>query len=75
MKFLSLVIACGVVGFAAQIPTAKTQNPPKVSDAIHQLFVEDGEDARIGISKFSEEELTARRKGSSNEGESLAGGR
>ncbi len=62
MKFLSLVIACGVVGFAAQMPTAKTQNPPKVSDAIHQLFVEDGEDARNGISKFSEEELTARGK-------------
>ena len=62
MKFLSLVIACGVVGLAAQMPTAKTQNPPKVSDAIHQLFVEDGEDARNGISKFSEEELTARGK-------------
>src|SRR6267154_1600261 len=62
MKFLSLVIACGVVGFAAQMPTAKTQNPPKVSDAIHQLFVEDGEDARNGILKFSEEELTARGK-------------
>jgi len=53
MKFLSLVIACGVVGFAAQMPTAKTQNPLKVSDAIHQLFVEDGEDARNGISKLS----------------------
>src|SRR5258708_35464995 len=62
MKFLSLVIACSVVGFAAQMPTAKTQNPPKVSDAIHQLLVEDGEDARNGISKFSEEELTARGK-------------
>jgi hypothetical protein len=63
MKFLSFVIACGVVGFAAQMPTAKIQNPPKVSDAIHQLFVEDGEDVRNGISKFSEEELTAREKG------------
>lgn len=62
MKFLSFVIACGVVGFAAQMPTVRTQNPPKVSDAIHQLFVEDGEDARNGISKFSEEELTARGK-------------
>jgi hypothetical protein len=60
MKFLPFVIACGVVGFAAQMPTAKTQNPPKVSDAIHQLFVEDGEDASNGISKFSEEQLTAR---------------
>ncbi|HUC52979.1 MAG TPA: hypothetical protein VMR90_02975 [Candidatus Cybelea sp.] len=60
MKFLPFVIACGVVGFAAQMPTAKTQNPPKVSDAIHQLFAEDGEDAGNGISKFSEEQLTAR---------------
>lgn len=62
MKFLPFAIACGVVGFAAQMSTAKTQNPPKVSDAIHQLFVEDGEDAHNGIAKFSEEELTARRK-------------
>jgi hypothetical protein len=60
MKFLSLVIACGVVGFAAQMPVAKTQNPPKVSDAIHQLFIEDGEDVTHGISKFSEEQLDAR---------------
>ncbi len=44
------------------MPTAKTQNQPKVSDAIHQLFVEDGEDSHNGIAKFSEEELTARRK-------------
>ncbi len=60
MKLLPFVIACGVVGFAAQMPTAKTQNPPKVSDAIHQLFVEDGEDVTHGISKFSEEQLNAR---------------
>jgi hypothetical protein len=60
MKFFFFVIACGVVGFAAQMPTAKTQNAPKVSDAIHQLFVEDGEDVTHGISKFSEEQLDAR---------------
>lgn len=60
MKFLPFVVACGIVGFAAQVPTAKTQNPPKVSDAIHQLFVEDGEDVTNGISKFSEEQLNAR---------------
>jgi len=60
MKLLPFVIACGVAGFAAQMPTAKTQNPPKVSDAIHQLFVEDGEDVTHGISKFSEEQLNAR---------------
>lgn len=60
MKFLPFVVACGIVGFAAQVPTAKTQNPPKVSDAIHQLFVEDGEDVKNGISKFSEEQLNAR---------------
>lgn len=60
MKFLPFVIACGVVGVAAQMPTAKTQNPSKVSDAIHQLFVEDGEDVTNGISKFSEEQLNAR---------------
>jgi hypothetical protein len=60
MRLLPFVIACGVVGFAAQMPTAKTQNPPKVSDAIHQLFVEDGEDVTHGISKFSEEQLNER---------------
>lgn len=60
MKLLPFVIACGVVGFAAQMPTAKTQNQPKVSDAIHQLFVEDGEDVTHGISKFSEEQLDVR---------------
>ncbi len=60
MKLLPFVIAWGVVGFAAQMPTAKTQNQPKVSDAIHQLFVEDGEDVTHGISKFSEEQLNAR---------------
>ena len=63
MKFLPFVIACGVVGFAAQMPTSRTQNPPKVSDAIHQLFVEDGEDVTHGISKFSEEQLDARGNG------------
>jgi hypothetical protein len=62
MKFLPFVIACGVVGFAAQMPTAKTQNPPKVSDAIHQLFVEDGEEIRETPSKLSEEEYNARLK-------------
>lgn len=62
MKFLPFIIACGVVGFTAQMPTGKIQNPPKVSDAIHQLFVEDGEDARNGVAKFSEEELTERGK-------------
>jgi hypothetical protein len=61
MKFLPFVIACSFVGFAVQMPAAKTQNQPGVSDAIHQLFVEDGEDATNGISKFSEDELTARR--------------
>jgi hypothetical protein len=61
MKFLPFVIACCVVGFAVQMPAARTQNQPGVSDAIHQLFVDDGEDATHGISKFSEEELTARR--------------
>ena len=60
MKFLPFVIACSVAGFAAQMPPAKTQNPPKVSDAIHQLSVEDGEDVTHGISKFSEEQLNAR---------------
>lgn len=62
MKFLLFLIACGVAGFAGQTPTVKTQDQPKVSEGIHQLFVEDGEDARNGISKFSEEELTARGK-------------
>lgn len=60
MKSLVILVACGLAGFAAQTPTVKTQDQPKVSDAIHQLFVEDGEDARNGISKFSEEQLTAR---------------
>lgn len=59
MKFLPFVVASIV---AAQMPPAKTQNPPKSSDAIYQLFVEDGEDARNGLSKFSEDELTARAK-------------
>ena len=64
MKFLPFLIVCGVVGVTTQMPTGKTQNPPKVSDAIHQLFVEDGEDAHNGIAKFSEEEAHRARKGS-----------
>jgi len=59
MKFLPFFVACIV---AAQMATGKTQNPPKASDAIYKVFVEDGEDARNGLSKFSEDELTARAK-------------
>ena len=62
MKFLLFLIACSFAVFAPQTPAVKTQDQPKVSDAIHQLFVEDGEEARNGILKFSEEELTARAK-------------
>lgn len=60
MKLFVFIIACGLTGFLPQTPTVKTQDQPKVSDAIHQLFVEDGEDSRNGISKFSEEQLAAR---------------
>ena len=60
MKLPAFIIACGVLGFAAQMSTSRTQNSPNVSDAIHQLFVEDGEDVTHGISKFSEEQLDAR---------------
>lgn len=63
MKLPLVLIACGLAGFAAQMPTAKTQNPSKVSEAIHQLFVEDGEDVTSGILKFSEEQLNARGSG------------
>jgi hypothetical protein len=66
MKFLALfLIACSVAVFAAQMPTANTQNQPKVSPAIHQLFIEDQEEspgAANGMSKLTEEEYNARLK-------------
>ena len=62
MRFLVILIVCGAIGVAVQMPTAKTQNPPKGSDAIHQLFIEDGEEIRQSPSKFSEEEYMARLK-------------
>jgi len=66
MKFLLLfLIACVVAGFAAQTPAAGTQNQPKTSNAIHQLFIEDQEEmpgAANGMSRLSEKEYYARLK-------------